>query len=120
MITYEKDINVNAIADEIIHVNCLLENGMRLKELLTSYMDKISTTINKMTNPINTDEIHSYLSSLKTNLDDIANVISSFNDLLVFLNELQEPIDLQILAEYNEYYKKRVSLLLAPSLSLQV
>ena len=40
MITYEKDINVNAIADEIIHVNCLLENRMRLKELLTSYSRK--------------------------------------------------------------------------------
>lgn len=103
--TNEKDIKIDLITDEISTINSILKNEIALKELLISYMDKISITINKMTNPTDTNEIHSYLSNLKINLDNVTKLISSFDDLLQFLNKIQEPINIQLLKEYNVSYK---------------
>ena len=103
--TNEKEIKIDIITEESSHINILLNNEIKLKELLTSYIDKFSIAINKMTNPTDTNEIHSYLSSLKNNLDNVSILIAAFNDLLSYLNKIKEPINIMLLTEYNDSYK---------------
>lgn len=107
MIIYSKEnnIDINAIEREITHIKSILENERNLKKLLNKYMDRISDAVNKINNPTDINVIHKCLESLKKNLDNVNNLISSFSDLLNTLNTIKENIDNEKVIEYNNSYK---------------
>lgn len=108
MIIYseDKNIEINVIENEISHINSIIENERKSKKLLVSYMDKISSAINNMTNPTDINEIHKCLEDLKFNLDNTNSLIGSLTDLLNILNSIKENMDTQKIIDYNYSYKE--------------
>lgn len=105
----DKNIEINVIENEISHVKFILNNEIELKKLLATYMDRISKAVNNMTNPIEIETIHKCLADLKKGLDNVNNLITTFNQLLDSLNNIKTIIDeesyRQHILDYNCSYK---------------
>lgn len=105
----EKNLEINVIENEISHVKFILNNEIELKKLLATYMDRISKAVNNMTNPTDIETIHKCLADLKKGLDNVNNLITTFNELLTSLETLKtitdEEIYRQHILDYNCSYK---------------
>ena len=84
------DINTEIISNEIFKINNILKTEYNLRNQLISYMDKLSTAVNNIVNPIDLNFIHNCLANLKTNLDNIDNCILSLKSLISLLKSFQE------------------------------
>lgn len=105
----EKDIDLDIIDNEISHINSILNNEKNLKKLLMSYMDKITIAVNNIVSPIDINSIHKCLENLKTNLDNLNNIISLYTPLLDSLQTLRDDINnikKQNVMDYNFSYKE--------------
>lgn len=102
----DKNIEINAIENEINHIKSILENERNLKKLLVSYMDRISNAVNNMTNPTDINAIHKCLEDLKVNLDNVNSLISSLTELSSSLDDIKENLDKSKILDYNSSYTK--------------
>lgn len=107
-----KDITLEIIDDEINHVDKLLTVVNKLRKELLTYMEKITTAVNEITNPTDIKSIHNCLGDLRSNLDELNKNITSLKALIDSLKTFKETlqtIDKEKIENYNSSYKSAFS-----------
>lgn len=99
-------VTPEVISSEISDVNNILTSELNLHTQLVSYMDKITTAVNNISNPVDINFIHDCLDNLKTNLDKIDNSVSSLKSLIVLLKSFEENSQNINIEKYNSLFEE--------------
>lgn len=100
------DVSTEVISSEISKVKNILKSEYNLRNQLISYMDKISTAVNNIVNPIDLNFIHNCLADLKKNLDNVDSSILSLKSLISLLKSFQENSENINIEKYNSLYEE--------------
>lgn len=100
------DVNTEVISSEISKVSNILKSEYNLRNLLVSYMDKITTAVNNIVNPMDISFIHDCLDNLKKNLDKIDDSILSLKNLINVLKSYEENSENINIENYNSSYEE--------------
>jgi len=97
----ENNINLEAIDTQISYVKLMLKAKNELRKQLVSYMDKITTAVNNIINPVDISFIHKCLEDLKSNFEKLDSNILSLKSLITLLNSFKEDINNVDIEKYN-------------------
>lgn len=100
------NVTSEVISNEISKINRILKSEKDLRKTLVSYMDKITTAVNNIVNPIDINFIHTCLDNLKKNLDKMDTSILSLKSLINLLESFEKNSQNINIEKYNSLYEE--------------